>query len=85
MNIDTPETDPLVMDTNRIFYYEGGHFKQNWVDVQVDLEGKQFVEVIWDGGHKRRIYGQDAVQFLKITKSRYAGVFQDANPKRQIS
>lgn len=79
-NIDyLPETQshepgPQI-DMSRLFYHPNGAFKHDWSLYEIDHSTKRVI-VMWPGGMQVVLHEHAALQFLRITKSRYRHDFQ---------
>lgn len=80
MNISVVDQDAdngFLLDSSRLFYHDGGAFKHDWSVYRINLVAPS-VTVFWTSELSVDLTGQAAVQFLRITKSRFMRAFAEA-------
>lgn len=73
----------LAIDETRLFYYVHGAFKHNWNHYRVNLADYS-VRVFWDSMDEVTLHNDDAIRFLRITRSRYTRAAEEENRKRRL-
>lgn len=73
----------LAIDETRLFYYVHGAFKHNWNHYRVDVSDYS-VRVFWDSLDSIELHNEDAIRFLRITRSRYTRAAEEENRKRRL-
>ena len=79
MNIGVLEDEresTFLLDETRLFYHPNGAFKHDWSLYRIYMND-QCVEVFWSDGLCQELTGRSAVQFLRITKSRFVREFAE--------
>lgn len=76
MTFSTIKPEPVEIQTDRVFYYNGGGFRHTWDrwELAEDVQGPKVV-VYW-GERAVELRGSDAYNFLQIVKSRHAQLFK---------
>jgi len=68
----------FLLDPTRLFYHDLGAFKHDWSVYTIQLAQTPTVYVTWTTDLEVKLTGQAAVQFLRITKSRFMRAFAEA-------
>lgn len=81
--LDTPEDEhqPYRPDPSRVFYHSNGHFHCDYQAVEVDRKNRK-VLVKWAAGLVITLTGGDALQFLRLNRSRHAQLFAGRSERK---